>query len=186
MARSLTTRAVAVVLFSLAATLAAHNGSAAPRQDDQGGDAIRPRILRVRGADQRARSLLQEGASRSGTFRGLLEALDRSDVIVYLETGPLDRPGALLFVSSGGARFLRILVRASGRPDDEVIAWIGHELQHAVEISATPDVKDDNGVLRLFRRIGFTSRSTCETKEAERVWRRVLDEVRYGARCGHR
>ncbi len=187
MTRSVTTRAVRVVLFSLAVTMTIATASSVASQEDRARDALQPRAARVRGADQRARSLLQEGASRSGTFRALLEALDRSDVIVYVQTLSLDRPGALLFVSaSSGVRFLRILVRACGRPDDEMIAWLGHELQHAVEIAAAPEVRDDNGVLRLFHRIGLTSRSTCETKEAEQVWRAVLDEVRYGARSSHR
>ncbi len=179
---SVTTQAARVVVFSLAATLAGGTASAATRRD-QSGDVRRPLGARVRGADEKARSLMQKGASRSATFRALLEALDRSDVVVYVQTVSLDRPSALLFVSATShMRYLRILVRSSGRPDDELIAWLGHELRHAVEIAAAPDVRDDNGVLRLFRRIGFTSRATCETNEAEQVWRRVLDEVRYGTR----
>ncbi len=187
MTRSLTAGPARVVLLCLATMVTAYTASAGNSLEDQAGHVPHPGVVRVRGADERARSLLQEGASRSETFRGLLEAIDRSDLVVYVQTGSLDRPGALLFVcASEGVRFLRIVVRAAGRPDDEVIAWLGHELQHAVEIATAPDVRDDDGVRRLYGRIGFTSRSTCETEAAEQVWARVIAEVRYGARTHQR
>lgn len=171
-------RAAGVALLTLSA-LATVGVGVAPAQWEQIAAPAPPREPHVRGADQRSRLLLEKGAAGSTTFRSLLEVLDRSDVIVHVQTVAYDRPATLVFVSArGGARFLRILVRACGRPEDEAIAWLGHELQHAAEIAAAPDVADDDAVLRLFHRIGFTSRSTAETREAEQVWGRVLDEVR--------
>ncbi|MCX6551429.1 MAG: hypothetical protein NTY02_10565 [Acidobacteria bacterium] len=139
----------------------------------------------VRGADAKARLLLRDGAARSATLSGLLDALESSDVVVHVETGALDRPGRLLFVTAGpDCRFLRISIKVPGR-DADLIAWLGHELQHAVEIAAAPEVRDQNGVMDLYRRIGFADRSTGESKRAQDVWARVRDEVRFGARAGH-
>ena len=138
---------------------------------------------RVRGVDAKARTLLREGAARSATFRRLLDALEPSDVMVYVETGVLDRPGRLLFVTATAeCRFLRISIRVPGR-DADLIAWLGHELRHAVEIAAVREVRDVNGVLGLYRRIGLGDRSHVETAEAQKIWTRVRDEVLYGARA---
>jgi hypothetical protein len=147
-------------------------------------DAQEPAGAHVRGADPKARLLLQDGAARSTTISRLLHALESSNVIVYVETGVLDRPGRLLFVTAGpDCRFLRISIRVPGR-DADLIAWLGHELQHAVEIAAAPEVRDQNGVMDLYRRIGFADRSIVESKTAQDVWTRVRDEVRFSARAG--
>ncbi|MBE3099112.1 MAG: hypothetical protein IMZ44_18510 [Planctomycetes bacterium] len=138
---------------------------------------------RVRGVDAKARTLLREGAARSATFRRLLDALEPSDVIVYVETGVLDRPGRLLFVTATAeCRFLRISIRVPGR-DADLIAWLGHELQHAVEIATVREVREQTEVLGLYRRIGLGDRSHVETAEAQKIWTRVRDEVLYGARA---
>jgi hypothetical protein len=138
---------------------------------------------RVRGADAKARLLLQEGDARSATFRTLLEALAPSDLIVYVETGAFDRPGQLLFVTAGpDYRFLRISIRVPGR-DADLIAWLAHELQHAVEIAAAREVRDGHAVLGLYQRIGLADRSTGESVAAQQAWARVRDEVLFGRWC---
>ena len=143
------------------------------------------RAAHVRGSDPEARRLLQAGAARSVTFRGLLEALEPSDVIVYVNTGVLDGPGQLVFAAAGsGCRFLRISIRVPGR-DADLIAWLAHELQHAVEIATAREVRDSNGLLRLYGRIGLTDRSRVESTLAQRIWARVRDEVLFGPRTPH-
>jgi hypothetical protein len=140
----------------------------------------------VRGADATARMLLQEGAARSATFRRLLDVLQSSDLIVYVETGVLDRAGRLVFVAAGrDCRFLRISVRTPGR-DADLIAWLGHELQHAVEIAAAQEVTDQHAVLELYQRIGIADRTTVESAAAQETWARVRDEVLFGPRASRR
>jgi hypothetical protein len=184
-------RTAPVVISQLVLVLGLTCGAAAsaaggPLEETQASSTAQARLLpgaHVRGADAKARLLLQEGAARSATFRTLLEALEPSDVIVYVETGALDRPGQLLFVTAGpDYRFLRIAIRVPGR-DAELIAWLAHELQHAVEIAAARDVRDGRGVLGLYQRIGLAGRSTGESVAAQQAWARVRDEVLFGPRA---
>src|SRR5689334_17788379 len=80
---------------------------------EQSSDA--PQSSRVRSSDSRIRALFDEGSARSPTFRKLLEAISRSNGIVYVEFGYCafgHLNGCLLpFVAAlGGARYLRVIV----------------------------------------------------------------------------
>lgn len=184
-----TAHSVAFLLALAGAVMCGSTGTAAaaPLPEAQEPPVVESRLVPaapVRGADPKARLLLRDGADRSATFSRLLDALESSNVIVYVETGVLDRPGKLVFVTAGpDCRFLRISIKVPGR-DADLIAWLGHELQHAVEIAAAPEVRDQTGVMDLYRRIGFADRSTAESKRAQDVWARVRDEVRFGAHVG--
>ena len=89
---------------------------------------------RVRATDARLRSFLAEGLHRSRTFASLVTALNRTDVIVYIEsvmTLPKDTMGRLTMMPQAGEfRYLRVQIRAD-LSRREAIALIGHELQHA-------------------------------------------------------
>jgi hypothetical protein len=183
-----------VVCFLLALAVAVTYGSAAPAAAAglHGGQEPSPLVSRlapaahVRGADAKARMLLREGVARSATFRRLLDVLQSSDVVVYVETGVLDRPGRLVFVTAGrDCRFLRVSIRIPGR-DADLIAWLAHELQHAVEIAAAREVTDQHAVLDLYQRIGTADRSTVESAAAQETWARVRDEVLFGLRASRR
>ena len=124
-------------------------------------DMAGPTPARVRSSDSRIVSLLDEGAGRSETFRGLLDAIARSPGIVYVEFGYCafgHLNGCLLpFVAaSGGARYLRIVVTsdASRVNHDRLIALIGHELRHAAEVIQDERVVDVETMEALYRRIG--------------------------------
>jgi hypothetical protein len=118
-------------------------------------DASRPHI---RTTDQRLLRLVRDGARTSETFRRLVDRLNRSDVVVYLDCAGTAAPeGRLTFVSAvGGYRYVH--VRMARLPSKEIqIALIGHELQHAVEIADAPDVVDTPSLAREYQRIGFLS-----------------------------
>lgn len=123
-----------------------------------------PPIIRVRPAQLRVQKLLERGRERSATFRALLDALDRSDLIVYIEMVPaLDRDIAacLRFVApAGNHRYLRISVGAN-HDRERTIALIGHELQHAVEVAEHAEVRSTDAFRALFQRIGV--RDTGDT-----------------------
>ena len=77
--------------------------------------------------------------SQSPTFRRMVETINASDGIVYIDPGTC-RDGVracLVNVSSaGGHRFLFVKVDME-KADHALMASIGHELQHAVEVLGT-------------------------------------------------
>ena len=105
--------------------------------------------------------LLREGADRSVTFAALLAAIGRSNDIVYVEFGHCafgHVDGCLLpfIASTAGSRYLRVLVTPdrNRRAGDQLLALIGHELQHAREVSEHPEVVDAVTMEAMFHRIG--------------------------------
>ena len=114
-------------------------------------------VAHVRPTSPSASTLLTEATAHSSVVNQLVERLTGSDVIVYVEIVaspeiPLAR--TKLVSGSAGARFLRISINVRNPVWDRV-ALLAHELQHAVEIAAATDVRDDEGVRRLYARIGF-------------------------------
>ncbi len=100
--------------------------------------------------------LITEGLARSSTLAALVDRIERSDVIAYVETESCRNrswAGRLRFVTAaGGRRFLRIGVCAElGRTVQ--IAMLAHELQHAVEIAGS-DAYQVEAVRALYERIG--------------------------------
>lgn len=136
----------------------------------------------VRGATPLARQLIERGRQRSPTFAALVAALDRSDVIVYVEiTDQLafGLEGRLaLATTAGPLRYLRAQV-ISGLGADETIAVAAHELQHALEVAADPRVRDGDGFALLYARIGMhgVRADRYDTLEAQRMGRRVRNEL---------
>jgi hypothetical protein len=133
----------------------------ARRTSGQAGEPPDAAQRRVRSSDPRILALLEEGAGRSVTFRGLLDTVARTSGIVYVEFGHCafgHLNGCLLpFVAgSGGVRYFRILVTsdASRVNRERLIALIGHELRHVVEAIEDEHVVDVETLTALYRRIG--------------------------------
>jgi hypothetical protein len=137
---------------------------------------------RVRATDPRVQSLLLEGMRRSATFSTLLTALNRTDVIVYVErlmTLPKETLGRLTIVPiAGPQRYLRIQIRAD-LSVNEAIALIGHEMQHALEVAGHTEVKDAGGLIKLYERIGHPSggEHVYDTTAAKDTGRQVRREL---------
>jgi hypothetical protein len=127
---------------------------------------------RVRAAAPLMRSIIADTTARSATVRELLARIASTDVIVYVElTASALVPTARtkLVTSAGGVRFLRIGINAS-TPFRDVAPMLAHELQHAVEIAEAPEVTDDDGLRRLYGRIGRAGgRDQFETDAARDV-----------------
>jgi hypothetical protein len=106
----------------------------------------------VRSTDSVIGGAFAEGLAKSQVIRRLVEIIDASDVIVYLARGDCPRPAvACMMIAHGGpgVRHVRINFRQPiglGKPGgwhkDDLSIAIAHELQHAVEISAWPEVVD--------------------------------------------
>jgi len=157
--------------------------SGGPALSSQGGpDAVVAPSPAVRPLNRDAERLLAEARRRSPTIARLLSALDASDLVVYLDVRlmPRCRTGRLRLVASNGPRrFVKVDVSATARWD-EALGWLGHELQHAVEVASAPDVRDDGSLERFYRRIGNpqpAQASTFETEEAIKVRAQVLAEL---------
>lgn len=137
---------------------------------------------RVRATDTRLRSFLAEGLNRSRTFASLVTALNRTDVIVYVEsvmTLPKDTMGRLTMMpKAGDFRYLRVQIRAD-LSRREAIALIGHELQHALEIAAATEVRDSTALIGLYERIGHASNGehAYDTEAAQDTGRIVRREL---------
>jgi len=139
---------------------------------------------RVRPADADARVLLVEALQDSPTVRGLVEAIDRSDLVVYVESAKVPttyRAHTQFVAATSGGRYLRLSVSTSV-PRKKVVSLLAHELQHAVEISQAPEVVDQESLEVLYRRIGRQTLagglvSNFETPAAQAVERRVLREL---------
>lgn len=142
----------------------------------------------VRATDARAGAAIAYGIARSPTFRSLVDAIQRSDLIVYVSARfemavPLD--GEIHFLTSAGDhRYLRVLIRGELSPWDRC-AMIAHELQHAKEIAESPTVRDTTTMDALYHQIGFgIGVDRHETDAARAVAARVMQELSPGWSAG--
>ncbi|HEV3063361.1 MAG TPA: hypothetical protein VGY48_34265 [Vicinamibacterales bacterium] len=116
---------------------------------------------RVRSTDATILELLREGGERSATFRALVDAIDHSSGIVYVEFGYCafgHLHGCMLpfIASTHGNRYLRVTVMPDqrGKNRDQLLAVIGHELRHALEVFEHPDVVDVATMEAMYQTIG--------------------------------
>ena len=141
-----------------------------------------PAIPRVRSENPLLSAAIVQGAQRSTTFRRLIEAIDATDGLVYVLEGRCGQGvRACLHMSlelSGKNRLLRILVDPRRAPGCELIASIGHELQHALEALSNPNVRTSFGLSSFFHQIGPEgSPRRFETPEAIQVGLAVAKEA---------
>ena len=135
---------------------------------------------RIRYRNERIAEVFDYAAKRSSTFRDLVAAIERSDVVVSIVEG----------ACNGGVRScLHLAPRLSGRhayirvdprqPILSVVRQLAHELQHAVELAGAPDVVDDASLQRLYERIGYAGASprAWETLQAQIVETAVIREM---------
>jgi hypothetical protein len=135
----------------------------------------------VRTAHAAIRELIREGYRRSPTFRSLFDTVEGSDLIVYVETTTLAPPEAVAWLQYEGTspvnRFLRIFVKVP-TSDEALIVLVGHELQHATEVAAASDVRDQHSLEALYRRTGDWSGAGWDSAAARLVSKIVRDEMR--------
>ena len=133
-------------------------------------------------------NLVTEGREHSSTFRRLARQVEASDWIVFVQRGSCRAPGvfACLLHRVGvfqGHRYLRIVIGEGVRAGDDLIATIGHELQHAVEVVSEPSLASSADIWRLYRRIGHVSirmvgGEVFETDRAVRAAAAIHEELR--------
>ena len=132
-------------------------------------------------------TLIAAGIARSPTFHKLVDQLEASDVVVYVNFRMFNEPdlgGQISFVgAAGGLRYLQIFV--APLTDLNCLAILGHELRHAVEIASAPSVVDSASMARRYARIGFSVTPYAhrfDTRNAvecgQRVYREALTRTR--------
>ena len=84
----------------------------------------------------------------------------------------------MLLNADHGRRSVRVDIRQSLTPR-EMLAIIGHELRHALEIADAREVRDDQSMIELYRRIGVSrdARSHFETIAARAAGSQVRAEL---------
>ncbi len=153
-------------------------------------DAQDPRlraIPHVRGGNARVREILEKAEALSPTVARLVEELQDTDVIVTVVAGWL--PGraagvAYVIAATPPVRYVRVVLRLPNT-DQGLMAVLGHELQHAVEIACMPSVRDAHSLEEAYTRIGvaMARRTDFETDEAVQTGEQVAHELKRHA--GH-
>lgn len=138
----------------------------------------------VRASNPLMQSIIAAAVEQSSTVRQLVETIETSDVVAYIDFIPSQAPSVAAHVSFmsavGGRRYVRISVdpRYTG---STAIALIGHELQHVAEIAAEPAIVDEKTLARSYWTWGFTTGASAElrfeTDAAIAAGRRVAEEV---------
>lgn len=139
----------------------------------------------VRSTSFAIRELIDDAMWESPTFRGLVRRIVESDGIVYVEEG-VCRHGVhaclLLDVTpAAGYRILHILVDRqgvlAGRGRLDVIATIGHELSHALEVLGEPGIRTAAAMYLFYMGKSPTANRTFETDAAIAAGFRVRREL---------
>jgi len=98
---------------------------------------------RVRALTPPVEAALWLGVRRSPTLARLVDQIDRSDAIVYIDSGVLHPRiggrlrGGLSHQIVAGPTFRLLHVVVLTMPGDEMIVTIAHELRHAIEVIET-------------------------------------------------
>ena len=141
---------------------------------------------RVRAIDPRAREWIRVGTTESPTFRALLGRLAGSDLILYIEI--VNRniggfAGRLYFVTAtASVRYVRIELVPDSNVRD-MVALLGHELQHAVEIADARQVRDRQALALLYLGMG---ENTLNRSQYDSVAARVTEERVRSELAGYR
>ena len=136
---------------------------------------------RVRSHSARIVDAIARGTGASPTFRRLVETIDATDGLVFVDEGRCGggvRACLLPLVTlAGPSRLLRILVNLRKAPGCETFEMIGHELQHAIEVLSHAGIRSDVQVYHFFHRVGRTSADRFETDAAMQVGIAIGDEA---------
>jgi hypothetical protein len=143
--------------------------------------SLQHRVRPVKDGVFETASLLREAERRSSTIRRLVGALNRTDIVVYIELAPSvpNRSGRLTFIAANRAfRMFRISLDMRNHVDDQ-IKWLGHELAHALEVGLAPDVRSESSMKKLYARVGrrVDGGPDYETAGAEETGRLVKAEI---------
>jgi hypothetical protein len=144
---------------------------------------------RLRPLDRSLTRAVDAACHRSPTFHALVDRLEAGDVVVYLQYGQLPNGihGRLTFLSAvAGYRYVMVEV-VRHLDTRRLIAIVGHELQHAVEVLEQAQIVDRATFARAYERSGFKRRYFAEggvgvdtpaaVLAGRQVWREIGDSA---------
>ena len=143
-----TTRHLTVALM-MAALMAASRPVLAGSADASG-------AIRVRSSSAVIAELIVRARERSETFRRLVETIEASDGIVYVEQGECGRgvrACLIAVIPAGPNRYLHVVVDTR-RAESDLMASIGHELRHTIEVLSQPGVRTNAQMYFFYAREG--------------------------------
>jgi hypothetical protein len=135
----------------------------------------------VRTSNSYVRKLLKSGYTRSPSFARLVSHLQTSDLYVQIEMVPqlpAAIEGRLMHLARAHeVRYVRIQIALRGSAED-MIALLGHELQHATEVADAAGADDADSLVALYQRIGTRNgEHQYDTIAAEEMGRTVRREL---------
>lgn len=143
---------------------------------------------RIRPEGAAIRALIDNGIERSATFRDLHTGLDAANVVVYVRFSSCSGgvPACLVWAAADAtARLLLVKIDRFGRSPDELTALLAHEVQHAHEVAADPDITDPASFRKSFASHGWTHGAGFETEAAMAITRKVTAELTRAERDGN-
>ena len=148
-----------------------------------------PAMPRVRSENPMIAQLIAAAPAASVTFRALVEAINDTDGIVYVESGQCGHGVRACLTHNihvaGPNRILRIVVNLR-RDRTELIAAIGHELHHAVEVLHEPGITTTQGMFLHLYGVSMTSTGRFETQAAFEAGIQIERELRTTATASAR
>jgi hypothetical protein len=127
-------------------------------------------ISRVRAENPVIATAVTQGLHQSTTFRRLIEAIEATDGLVYVLEGDCGLGvRACLHMSvelAGPNRLLRVFVNPKRAPGCELVASIGHELQHVLEALSNRRIRTTAELTSFFHRIRPNNPGRFETMKA--------------------
>jgi hypothetical protein len=140
-----------------------------------------PALPRVRSENPMIAQLLAAAPAASMTFRGLVETINDTNGIVYVESGQCGHGVQACLTHNihvaGPNRILRIVVNLR-RDRTELIAAIGHELYHAVEVLHEPGITTTLGMFMHLYGVSMSSTGRFETRAAFEAGIQIERELR--------
>lgn len=114
----------------------------------------------IRTTERELEELVATGTDRSASFRALVERLEQTNLIVYLqcEAATSTHFGRLIFLSNAGGRRYAVVRLRCPLVEYQQLALLGHELQHAVEVGEATQVVDQQSLMAHYRQVGFRAR----------------------------
>ena len=121
-----------------------------------GAETGSPTGSRVRASSPAVAAAITAATEQSSTFRGLLDAINATDGIVYLEEGRCGhgvRSCLAAVMDAGANRVVRIRIGKYSSALSMMTA-IGHELRHALEVLSNPDIRSTEAMQQFYLRNG--------------------------------
>jgi len=117
------------------------------------GGPVAPAGSRLRPVSAFEAGVVREGLCQSPTLRALADRLDASDLTVHVSvTRVPDRrlAGGLRFLAATPTDRVLLIEIAFGLDRYARIVMLGHELQHAVEVAETSQIRDKESLRRFY------------------------------------